>query len=67
MLKQILAGAVSGALAGAGVDLHAYQAAPDKGAFLDTFNWSKALKRWGIGAALGAAGATGLNLGGLLQ
>lgn len=56
--KAIVAGAVSGFVAAAVVDVNAWSKRDDKA---DPFDWWLAFKRWVAGAVSGAAGAAGFG------
>jgi predicted lysophospholipase L1 biosynthesis ABC-type transport system permease subunit len=56
--KKIVAGAVSGFVAAAVVDVHAWSKSAEP------FNWTLAIKRWVAGAISGATAALGIGVTG---
>lgn len=60
MRSSIVQGAITGAIAAAGVDIHAFQTWKS---FNDvaTYSWSTALFRWLQGAVLGAVAGVGFT------
>lgn len=60
MGKVLLAGAISGIVSAASVDIHAFRSSPNPIGSIKTFNWKLALTRWALGGVTGALGAAGL-------
>ena len=54
-IKKIIAGALSGFVAAAVVDIHAWSKTSER------FDWALAVKRWVAGAVSGASAAIGIG------